>query len=359
METFCVPYISARVAGPHQVLTRLLACMNISPMTPSNIARAKESIKLFEVLGTAIQPSLQPILEKELPELLEALDGTTSPVGGSPVRSMSRMSSPDIPNPHDIKKAKVERFQGLVLNLLKEITTISCTKEWLEALASAQGKQLSIYGKYPHDKAFLAQCLGFTLSRITTENFVKEHIVLTFRAMNHSNMIERRGCAAAVGECARQHTTLMLTELENIAKWEHSKKASGGLFGFIKEAYHRAPDAQAIFLRATIVLSYGYLINISPTDFLPQRLDQTVLPFLRQYMVESKVSSRGSCEVDFHLKALSVFWSSEQCCRISKFELIFEIRISARRFKSKIRKIRFRIDASDSKKFKKVRQYWF
>uniref|UniRef100_A0AC35ER57 Uncharacterized protein n=1 Tax=Panagrolaimus sp. PS1159 TaxID=55785 RepID=A0AC35ER57_9BILA len=131
--------------------------------------------------------------------------------------------------------------------------------------------------------AAIAQCNASGFVPFLTDT------VLIFRTMNHSNMIERRGCAIAVGECSRHHTSLMLTGIENIAKWEHSKKASGGLFGFIKEAYHRgSPDAQAIFFRATIVLSYGYLVNVSPIDFLPQRLDQTVLPFLRQYMVESK-----------------------------------------------------------------------
>uniref|UniRef100_A0A914Z6L9 MROH2B-like HEAT-repeats domain-containing protein n=1 Tax=Panagrolaimus superbus TaxID=310955 RepID=A0A914Z6L9_9BILA len=297
-------------------------------MTPTIIARAKEAIKLLDVLGTAIQPSLEAVLEKELPDLLQALEGTTmsSSLEGSPVRTFSRMSSPEISNPIDIKKAKVERFQGLVLNLLKEITAVSCTKEWLEGFASAQGKQLSIYSKFPCDKAFLSQCLGFTLSRITTDSFVRDHIVLIFRTMNHSNMIERRGCAQGVGECARHHTSLMLTELENIAKWEHSKKASGGLFGFIKEAYHRgSPDAQAIFLRATIVLSYGYLVVVSPTDFLPQRLDQTVLPFLRQYM--NDVVVREAHLEAIHMIAQSVSRLTNDYRFDARYEMLSYIKV--------------------------------
>uniref|UniRef100_A0A7E4WD25 Condensin complex subunit 1 n=1 Tax=Panagrellus redivivus TaxID=6233 RepID=A0A7E4WD25_PANRE len=279
-----------RAAGPHQVLVRLMTCMNIAPLSSALTVRAREAVKLLKVLGEAIQPSIGPIISKELPSLLHTLDGTTTPVEAlSPVRSSARrMTSPEPPSPHDVKKAKVERFQASVLGLLKELTSISASKEWLEALASAQGKQLSLYTNAPHDKAFLATCLGFTLARLTDEKFVKDHIVLAFRTINHSSAVERRGMASAVGQCARQHTALMLTELENVTKWEHSKRGSSGLLGFIKDAYHRGTDAGAIFLRATVVLSYGFLVTICPTDFLPQRLDQTVLPFLRQYMIESK-----------------------------------------------------------------------
>jgi hypothetical protein len=316
------PDVNPRVAGPNQVLSRIITCMNIAPMTPQIITRAKEAAKLLEVLGTSIQPSLQPVLEKDLTPLIEALNGT---IEGSPARSMS----PETQNPADVKTAKVERFQNIVLNLLKEITTVLCTSQWLESFASAQGKQISIYNKYSHDKAFLVTCLGFTLSRITTDLFVRDHLFLIFRGMNHSNMIERRGCAKALGECSRHHTSLMLTELENIAKWEHSKKASGGLFGFIKEAYHRgSPDAHAIFLRATIALSYGYLVNVSPTDFLPQRLDQTVLPFLRQYMVESKndVVVREAHLEAIHMIAQSVLRLTNDYRFDARFEMLSYIK---------------------------------
>jgi len=54
-----------------------------------------------------------------------------------------------------------------------------------------------------------------------------------FRAVNHANIKERRGCASAIGYCASIHTELVLTQMENIAKWEHQRK-SIGLFGFIK-----------------------------------------------------------------------------------------------------------------------------
>lgn len=78
------------------------------------------------------------------------------------------------------------------------------------------------------------RCLGSTLARITNTSFVVEHVLLMFRTTNHGNQTERLGCAMAIGHSAQTHTDLMLTELENVAKWEHTKKSGSGIFSFIK-----------------------------------------------------------------------------------------------------------------------------
>lgn len=130
--------------------------------------------------------------------------------------------------------------------------------EWRQALAAAQGKQLALYVDAPHDKAFLMRCLGTTLARITNTSFVVEHILLTFRSINHTSQVERVGCAMAVGHTASSHTDLMLTELENVAKWEHTKRSQAGLFTMIKEAmpYGKPVDAEVSMLS----LILGHLV---------------------------------------------------------------------------------------------------
>lgn len=50
--------------------------------------------------------------------------------------------------------------------------------------------------------------------------------------------MERFGNARAVGAIAKDHPDLVLVELENIAKWEHTKKSSGFL-GFIKVLFFK------------------------------------------------------------------------------------------------------------------------
>lgn len=53
--------------------------------------------------------------------------------------------------------------------------------------------------------------------------------------------------------------------------------------------YGKSVDAEVINLRATIVLSYGYVVLYCPADVVVQRLEGTVLPFLRQYMANAQV----------------------------------------------------------------------
>lgn len=104
------------------------------------------------------------------------------------------------------------------------------------------------------------RCLGGALARSTNTSFVVDHLILLYRSTSHSHPIERMGCAQAVGYCASTHTDLVFTELENIAKWENMKKSTG-IFGFIKDAmpYKQYSDLEMVNLRATIMLSYGWL----------------------------------------------------------------------------------------------------
>lgn len=89
------------------------------------------------------------------------------------------------------------------------------------------------------------RCLGGALALATNTSFVVDHLVLLFRSTSHAQQAERTGCAQAVGYCAIAHTDLVLTELENIAKWENLKKSSG-LFGFIKVKNSNLPAFSSI-----------------------------------------------------------------------------------------------------------------
>uniref|UniRef100_A0A1I7WS48 Cse1 domain-containing protein n=1 Tax=Heterorhabditis bacteriophora TaxID=37862 RepID=A0A1I7WS48_HETBA len=139
-------------------------------------------------------------------------------------------------------------------------------------------------------KAFLLRCIGTALSKIAFKSFVVDHLMLMFKSCQHANAAERHGCARGVGACATVHTDLVLVELENVSKWEHAKKSTG-LFGFIKDAMpiRQYTDTEMVFLRASLMLSYGYVVQACPVDTLSQRLQQTIILFLRHYFANSKV----------------------------------------------------------------------
>uniref|UniRef100_A0A915CVK4 Huntingtin n=1 Tax=Ditylenchus dipsaci TaxID=166011 RepID=A0A915CVK4_9BILA len=299
---------SPRIAGPLQVMARIFVCMNGAPLTTSLLNRALESLKVLDEISIWFNEAIPAVLQEQLPQMLAILEEEgpastdhlppstrTEPTGQQPRFGQKKSRSADY-STLELRCARSLRWQADILELMNSCICVVNSGEWRQALAAAQAKQLQLYNDNSHDKAFLMRCLGWTLSRITNCNFVVDHMELLFRSTTHSNQIERVGCAMAMGHCAQSHTDLILTELENVAKWEHTKdwnkknSGSGGIFNMLKEAmpYGKTLDLEVIHLRATLVLSYGYVVYYCPIEMVVQRLEQTVLPFLRQYIANCK-----------------------------------------------------------------------
>ncbi|KAF7637225.1 hypothetical protein Mgra_00003401 [Meloidogyne graminicola] len=310
---------NSKLPGPFQLFSRLIVFMNSAPQNSQLNARAKESINLFGELihwfNIKFSENDSPF-PKIISHLLESLQ-----------KEFSCSNSLEDKNDYFGKEmifSRVERWQAVILDLLCSLIDSVEDQTWRQNLASAQAKQLSsLFSSSDSsislsDKAFLMRCLGCTLARIQDPLFIKEHLYFLFRHTQHSSIIERIGCAMATGHCASvlDHTDLVLTELENVSKWEHMKEgkkqtgSSSGYFLFLLKdslPYGRSVDAEILNLRATIVLSFGYVIFYCPTEGLVLRLQNTVLPFLRQYTANSKESSLREAHLEtINLIALSV-----------------------------------------------------
>ncbi|KHN73012.1 Maestro heat-like repeat-containing protein family member 1 [Toxocara canis] len=271
---------NVRVAGSFQVLSRLVTCMSGAPLNAALMRRAREALRLTRALSPWFHHSLEKVV-RERYDLVDTIMGELSPPGSFPGSGVMREEHVVL----ELRSSRVAKWHAHVLDLLDECVRSVNDGEWRCSLAAAMAKQLGLYSSLPDEKAFLMRCLGGVLARITNTSFVVDHLLLMFRGASHAQHAERVGCAQAVGYCGTTHTDLVLTELENVAKWENLKK-SAGLFGFIKDAmpYKHYTDIEMVNLRATIMLTYGYVIFYCPTDVVTQRLEQTVLLFLRPYM---------------------------------------------------------------------------
>ncbi|VDK72692.1 unnamed protein product [Onchocerca ochengi] len=280
---FEMGFDSPHVAGNLQVFSRLITCTNNAPLSLVLSKRATEALRLLSILAPWFHNSLRDVLPKRCDELLVVLKSLSPP--GTLNNAVEGGSSAVC----ELRLARIARWHAHILDLLDLCVKNVNDGEWRCALAAAMGKQFNLYGDAPEEKAFLMRCLGGALALSTNTSFVVDHLILLFRSTLHAQQIERTGCAQAIGYCASTHTDLVLTELENIAKWENFKRSSG-LFGFIKDAmpYKQYSDQEMINLRATIMLSYGYVIYYCPTDVVAQRLEQTVLVFLRRYLENPK-----------------------------------------------------------------------
>ncbi|VDD86087.1 unnamed protein product [Enterobius vermicularis] len=279
------------VAGPKQVFARLLTCLGGAPVNGELFVKAYEALRLIRAIAIWFHKSIETTVHERF-EQLEMSINELSPLH-SPGSSKRRDHGTI-----ELRSTRVAQWHERVYNFISACVTSVDDEEWRCALAAAMGKQLSLYVGRASEKAFLMQCLGCVLARISNRSFVVDHIVLVFRSSAHSILAERVGCAQSIGFCATTHTDVVLTELENIAKWENMKKSSG-FFGFIKACfnifyqtdampYKHDTNGEMVFLRATIMLSCGYILLNCPVDLVTQRLEQTVFVFLRSYLENPK-----------------------------------------------------------------------
>ncbi|CAJ0578383.1 unnamed protein product, partial [Mesorhabditis spiculigera] len=263
-----------RVPGKYQVLARLIVSMCGAPLNGLLGRRARESLGLFREIADWLHPGIAQIVEryeKTMEPLIDELSTTTW--------------SNETQSSGEARWRRVGRWHDTVLDLLSATVSIVNEGEWRQEVAAAFGKQLDLYKDQQHEKAFALRCLGTTLSFITNQTFIIDHILLMFRSTNHSVAAERVGCARGIGVIAKCHSDLVLIQLENVSKWEFSRK-SQGFFGFIKG--YTYTDLDMVQLRATLMLCYGHVVASLPLDAVTQRIEQTVFPFLRTYMANQK-----------------------------------------------------------------------
>ncbi|KAK6727366.1 hypothetical protein RB195_005201 [Necator americanus] len=272
---------NARVAGNHAVLARLFVCLCNAPLNGLLARRAREGYGLMRALSSWFNPAITEVLEK----WSERIDSLLDEVCSGSLPSPTGESSPAV----ELRGRRIARWHEACLELLSACMSVVVDGEWRMSLAAVMGKQLDLYKDYPDEKAFLLRCLGTALSKIALKSFVVDHLMLMFKSTQHNIPTERQGCARGVGACAATHTDLVLVELENVSKWEHAKRSSG-FFGFIKDAMpiRQYTDTEMVLLRATLMLSYGYVVQACPLDTLTQRLQQTIITFLRHYFANTK-----------------------------------------------------------------------
>ncbi|EFO84874.1 hypothetical protein CRE_03773 [Caenorhabditis remanei] len=267
-----------KVAGRHAVLARLFTSFCNAPLNGLLTRRAREAGGLIQVIAPWFHNSMEGPAAKwseRLEPLLDELSTTT-------------VSSVDSA-PAELRGRKIARWHEACLDWLSLCISAIPEGEWRQDLAAAMGKQLDMYKELSDEKSFLFRCLGVALSKITAKQFVIDHMMLMFKTASHSVLTERQGCARAVGAISSSHMDLVLIELENVSKWEHARKSSG-IFGFIKDTMpiRQYPDIEMINLRATLMLCYGHVVMACSLDTVTQRLQNTIMVFLRNYFANSK-----------------------------------------------------------------------
>ncbi len=126
--------------------------------------------------------------------------------------------------------------------------------------------------------------MGIISSKTENKAFIDKHLSIIFNAVNHSNQIERDGCAIAFGYASSIHLDSVLQKLETFFKSETKK--SGGLFSSIlKDSKSVEPDQ----LKATLVLCYGYVTLYASNELIISRLEANILRSVTNFSTNAKV----------------------------------------------------------------------
>ncbi|UMM11428.1 hypothetical protein L5515_000724 [Caenorhabditis briggsae] len=267
-----------KVAGRHAVLARLFTSFCNAPLNGLLTRRAREVGGLIEAIAPWFHSSMEGPASRWSAKLEPLLDEL----------SITAVSSGDSA-PAELRGRKIARWHEACLDWLSVFVSSVPEGDWRQDLAAAMGKQLDMYKDLSDEKSFLFRCIGVTLSKITAKQFVIDHMMMMFKNASHSILSERQGCARAVGSISSSHMDLVLVELENVSKWEHARKSSG-IFGFIKDTMpiRQYPDIEMINLRATLMICYGHVVMACSLDTVTQRLQNTIMVFLRNYFANSK-----------------------------------------------------------------------
>jgi maestro heat-like repeat-containing protein family member 1 len=187
---------------------------------------------------------------------------------------------------YDTGKFNQKTWEELIQKMLTTSLDLINDDEIICEIGKSFGKQIeTIYNNslQSEEKSFAYKCLGLTLNKTTNKSVIDSLLETMIQTVNHSSQIEREGVATGFGYCSIGHLDNVLLKLETFAKTE-VKKSSGGLFSsFIKQDTNRNTSDPEL-VKATLVLSYGFVTLYAPKDLIISRLEANVLRSVNAYL---------------------------------------------------------------------------
>ena len=135
-------------------------------------------------------------------------------------------------------------------------------------------------------KYFLLLVLANLVRRINKKKYSEKIMDEVFTKIDHSNDVEREGCALLFGHSAAQYLDLVIVKLEHY--YNEAQKYNGILSSILSLGLRsdRRNDAEKI--KSTIILAYGYVTKFAPTSLLITRIETPILNSIESYYESSK-----------------------------------------------------------------------
>lgn len=145
---------------------------------------------------------------------------------------------------------------------------------------------LHFYNAQTDLKYFNLLVLANLVRRVNKKSYSEKIMDEVFAKIDHGNEVEREACALLFGQCSAQYLDLVLVKLEHLMN--EAQKGLGILSSILTLSLRSDRRADAEKIKATIILSYGFISKFAPTSLLITRIETPILMSIESYYEASK-----------------------------------------------------------------------
>jgi len=247
---------------PTEIIVRLLVMLN------EPLRRGQLGIRILQCLQT-VGPVLNPMIS-------DMWDG-----------AMPKLAH-YISDNGETESWDSNTWEDLTLRLLSETIKLVNDEEWTQAIGENLSQQLEFYKGQPNLKKCALKHMGLILQKMNRKEFIKEKLDMIFNTVDHTNDLERQGCAQAYGFCSASHMDIVLDKIKALCG--PGQKKSGGLFSFMGNS---SPAGDASKNKNTIFLCLGYVAAYASPKLVIARLDNQILHTLEPFTQAKQLGNQA------------------------------------------------------------------
>eukprot|EP00012_Vannella_robusta_P000552 CAMPEP_0206186026 /NCGR_PEP_ID=MMETSP0166-20121206/2167_1 /ASSEMBLY_ACC=CAM_ASM_000260 /TAXON_ID=95228 /ORGANISM="Vannella robusta, Strain DIVA3 518/3/11/1/6" /LENGTH=1620 /DNA_ID=CAMNT_0053601351 /DNA_START=1 /DNA_END=4863 /DNA_ORIENTATION=- len=250
--------IEVNIPKPTEIIVRLFVMLN------EPLRRGQLGIRILQCLqaiGPVLNPLVSDMWDNAMPKLAHYINENA-----------------------DSESWDSSTWEDLTLRLLSETIKLVGDEEWTQVLGDKLCEQLEFYKGQPNMKKCALKHTGLILQRISRREYIKDKLDFIFNTIDHSDPLERQGCAQAYGFCSASQLDIVLDKIKSLA--EAGSKKSGGFFSF---GSSKADTKN----KNTIFLCLGYVAAYASPKLVVARLDSHIIHTLEPYTQQKQLGNQA------------------------------------------------------------------
>lgn len=251
--------IEVNIPKPSEIIVRLFVMLN------EPLRRGQLGIRILQCLqsiGPVLNPLVSDMWDNAMPKLAHYINENA-----------------------DTESWDSSTWEDLTLRLLSETIKLVGDEEWTQLIGDKLCEQLEFYKGQPNMKKCALKHIGLILQRISRREYIKEKLDFIFNTIDHTNALERQGCAQAYGFCSASQLDIVLDKIKSLA--DGGAKKSGGFFSFGSSSKSDPKNKNTIFL------CLGYVAAYASPKLVISRLDSHILHTLEPYTQQKQIGNQA------------------------------------------------------------------